>query len=144
MKSFNLKRFALAAVAVFVAFKILDFLIHGVLLMSSYESLNDSGLWREDMMSKMWIMYITAFIFSLIFVYLFHFFSRGHSASGIKLGFYYGLIVGLLMMVVGMFNQYVVYNVPLDLTWQWFIYGMIQMIIIGIIVAILYKPLEES
>ena len=141
---FNTKGFAYAVIAVFVVFEALDFLIHGFILSGTYESLNETGLWREDMESKMWIMYVTAFFFSVIFVYLFHFFSKGHFASGLKLGFCYGLLTGLLMLVVGMFNQYAVYNVPLDLTWQWFLYGMAQMIIVGIVTAMIYKPLEQG
>jgi hypothetical protein len=85
----------------------------------------------------MWIMYVTALIFSFLFVYIF---SKGYEGRGIQEGIRYGLIIGLLMNVVGMFNQYAVYPLPLGLVIQWFIYGVIQFIICGIVVAALYKP----
>ncbi len=131
----NKKRFVLASIAVFFVFEILDWIIHSKILSRTY--MNLQHLWRPDMMDKMWIMYITAFIFSFLFVYIF---TKGYEGKGVAEGIRYGLIIGLLMLVVGMFNQYVVYPIPLNLTIQWFIYGLIQFIIVGIVAALIYKP----
>ena len=131
----NKKRFLLASIAVFVVFEILDWIIHSKILSRTY--MNLQHLWRPDMMDKMWIMYITAFIFSFLFVYIF---TKGYEGKGVAEGIRYGLIIGLLMLVVGMFNQYAVYPIPLNLTIQWFIYGLIQFIIVGIVAALIYKP----
>jgi len=43
------------------------------------------------------------------------------------------------MNVIGTFNGYVLYPIPLGLILQWFFYGMIQFIIIGIVAASVYK-----
>ena len=131
----NKKRFVLASIAVFVVFEILDWIIHSKILSRTY--MNLQHLWRPDMMDKMWIMYITAFIFSFLFVYIF---TKGYEGKGAAEGIRYGLIIGLLMLVVGMFNQYAVYPIPLNLTIQWFIYGLIQFIIVGIVAALIYRP----
>jgi len=130
----NKKRFVLASIAVFVVFEILDWIIHSKILSRTY--MNLQHLWRPDMMDKMWIMYITAFIFSFLFVYIF---TKGYEGKGVAEGIRYGLIIGLLMLVVGMFNQYAVYPIPLNLTIQWFIYGLIQFIIVGIVAALIYR-----
>jgi len=82
-------------------------------------------------------MYITAFVFSFLFIYIF---TKGYEGKGVAEGIRYGLIIGLLMLVVGMFNQYAVYPIPLNLTIQWFIYGLIQFIIVGIVAALIYRP----
>jgi hypothetical protein len=142
MKNFNFKKYLFAVIAVYVVYEIMDFLIHGVILMKTYESMSDSGLWREDMESKMWVMYITALFFSIFFVYLYHFFTNGYGKNDWKSGLYFGLVVGFLMNVVGMFNQYAVYNVTLDLTWQWFFFGLVEIAICGLIAGLIYKPLE--
>jgi hypothetical protein len=131
----NIKRFILASVLVFVAFQVLNFLIHNVLLMAAYQATAD--VWRPDMMQKMWIIYVTTLIFSFLFVYIF---TKGYEGKGILEGVRYGLLIGLLMNVVGMFNQYAVYPVPLTLAVQWFIYGMIQYVICGIVAAVIYRP----
>lgn len=131
----NGKRFILASIVVFVVYEITNWIVHSLILSGVYQRLQ--SLWRFDMMDKMWIMYVTAFIFSFLFVYIF---TKGYEGKGVAEGFRYGLYIGLLMNIVGMFNQYAVYPVPLSLTIQWFIYGMIQFIIIGIVTALIYRP----
>jgi len=135
----NIKRFIGASIAVFIAFQVFDFIIHGVILGSTYENLKD--VWRPDMMSKMWIFYITSAILSFLFVYIF---TKGYEGKGIGEGIRYGLLIGLLMNVVGMFNQYVVYPIPFSLALQWFIYGTIEFIACGIVAALIYKPETNS
>lgn len=131
----NRKRFILASIVVFVVYEITNWIVHSLILSGVYQRLQ--SLWRPDMMDKMWIMYVTAFIFSFLFVYIF---TKGYEGKGVAEGFRYGLYIGLLMNIAGIFNQYAIYPVPLSLTIQWFIYGMIQFIIIGIVTALIYRP----
>lgn len=131
----NIKRFFGATLAVYVAIQITDPIIHGAILGPTYEALKH--IWRPDMMSKMWIMFITSFIFSILFVYIF---SKGYEGKGLLEGVRFGIITGLFMNGVGMFNQYVVYPVPFTLALQWFIFGMGQFIVYGILTALIYKP----
>ncbi len=131
------KKFLFASVAVFITLLILDFVIHNLILVSTYESIQE--VFRPDMMDKMWIMYLTGIIFSLLFVYIF---SKGYEGKGIIEGAKYGLIIGLVVHLVGSYNQYVVYPLPYSLVLKWFIYGTIEMIVAGIVLAFVYKPKE--
>ncbi|MFQ6613130.1 MAG: DUF6768 family protein [Fidelibacterota bacterium] len=131
----NTKRFVGASLAVFVTNQVTDLIIHGGILSSTYDSLKN--IWRAEMESTMWIMYVTSFVFAFLFIYIF---SKGYEGKGISEGIKYGIIIGLLMNVVGMFNQYAVYPIPFILTIQWFIYGMIQYTIYGILAALIYRP----
>jgi hypothetical protein len=133
----NTKKFLLASLAVFITLLILDFVIHNLLLVSTYESVQEA--FRPDMMDKKWIMYLTGIIFSLLFVYIF---SKGYEGKGIIEGAKYGLIIGLFVYLVGSYNQYVVYPLPYGLVLKWFIYGTIEMIVAGIVLAFVYKPKE--
>ncbi len=135
----NTKKFLLASLAVFITLYLLDFVIHSLLLGSVYESMQE--VWRPDMMDKMWIMILTGIIFSLLFVYIF---SKGYEGKGIVEGAKYGLIIGLVVYLVGSYNQYVVYPLPYSLVVKWFIYGTIELIIAGIVLALVYKPKEEQ
>ena len=135
----NIKRFIGASIAVFFAFQIVDSIIHIFILSPVYDTLKD--LWRPDMMDKMWIMYSTSLVFSFLFVYIF---TKGYEGKGIAEGIRYGLLIGLLMNVVGIFNQYVVYPIPFSLAIQWFIFGMIEFVIIGIVTSLIYKPNKIS
>lgn len=131
----NVKRLLLAALAVFVSFQILDYVIHMIILSADYEAI--ASVWRTNMMDMMWIMYISGIILSLLFVYIF---TKGYQGKGIMEGIRYGLLIGVLMMVVGSLNQYVIYPVPIELAIKWIIFGLIEFMIAGIITALIYKP----
>ena len=131
----NIKKFIISVIAVFLCFQVLDILIHWVILGPTYQEHKD--LWRPDMMSTMWIMYITSFILSILFVYIF---VKGYEGKGIAEGIRYGIIIGILFNGVGAFNQYAVYPISFSLAVKWFIYGTIEFIICGIIVSAIYRP----
>jgi len=131
----NTKKFLLASFGVFVTIQILDFVIHNLILGSTYE--NIQGLFRTDMADKMWVMYVTGIVFSLLFVYIF---TKGYEGKGILEGVKYGLLIGLVVHFVGSFNQFVVYPVPYILMWKWIIYGTIEVMAAGAVTALIYKP----
>jgi len=131
----NIKRYVIAGIAVFATFQICDMVIHGRLLMKDYEAL--ASMWRPDMMSLMWIMWITCAVLSFLFAYVF---VKGYEARGMLEGVRYGLIVGLMMNGVGAFNQYVLFPVPFVLAVKWFVFGMLEFILPGAVVAAIYRP----
>lgn len=130
----NVKRFLIAAAAVFVLFQVFDFVVHGMLLAPVYRSM--MSVWRQDMMSLMWVMWITGAVMSLFFVYIF---IKGYERRGMGEGLRYGVVIGLFMSV-GAFNQYVVYPITLSLAAQWFIYGIVEFIAAGLVTAAIYRP----
>jgi len=131
----NVKKYILAVLAVFVVFEVLDFLIHGVILSGAYESLQ--SIWRPEMVNYMWVMYVTALFWSVFFVYIF---TKGYQNRGWLEGLRYGLLIGLLMLVMSMFNQWAVYPLPIGLVVKWFVFGLIQFMICGLVAALIYKP----
>lgn len=130
----NVKKFLIAGSAVFVAFQALDFLFHAVIMAETYKAL--AHLWRPDMMSYMWIMYLAGLVLAFSFTYLF---VKGYEGKGLIEGVRFGIVAGLFMNVMGMFGQYAMYPVPFSLTMIWFCYGMAQYIIGGVIAATIYK-----
>ena len=134
----NTKKFIITSIAVFIVYEILELIVNNLILMGTYESL--SHVWRADMMSLMWLIYVTALVFSFLFVYIF---TKGYEGKGLMEGVRYGLLIGLLMNLTASLYQYVVYPLPFSLVVQWFIFGMIQFIIIGIVAAALYKPAKK-
>ena len=131
----NVKRFIIASVVVYIVVQVLDFIIHGLILADTYKTL--ANVWRPDMMSLIWIFYVAGLVFAVLFVYIF---IKGYEGKGILEGVRYGAIMGLFMNVIGMFGQYVMYPIPFLLSLQWFIYGMIEFIIAGMVVAAIYRP----
>ncbi len=59
-------------------------------------------------------------------------------------GVRYGLWIGLFISIPMAFNLYVVLPVPVSLALQWFIYGLLQTIICGTVLAMVYKPTKAT
>ena len=131
----NVKRFIAAGLAVFVVGQVLGFLIHQVILRATYDSLK--SLWRPDMQSKMWIMWLVGFLTSFLFTYIF---TKGYEGKGIAEGLRFGLVIGLFTSIPMAYDSYVTLPIPYSLALQWFIYGTITMIILGVVVALIYRP----
>ena len=51
-----------------------------------------------------------------------------------------GLYVGMLMAVTMAYDSYAAYKMPYPLAMQWFLYGLIQYIILGVVVAAVLGP----
>ena len=130
----NVKKYIIASIAVYIVLMILDFIIHGVILADTYMTME--GVWRTDMESFMWIMWVTSLVFSFGFVFIF---TKGFEGKGMAEGIRYGLIMGIFVMFIGMFNQYATYPISLSLAIQWFIYGLIELMIAGAVTALIYK-----
>ena len=138
----NTKRFFLAVLIVFILFELTNYLIHGVILSSYYMTETVQQVFRsEEMMSSnMWIIWVTDLIWSFFFVLIF---IKGYEGKGIKEGLKFGLYIGIFYSLVIAFQSYAMYPLPYGLTFQWFLFGLIQAVILGFITALIYKP-EES
>ena len=134
----NAKKWILASLAVFVIYEACNFLIHSVILMGIYEA--TTNLWRQDMNSTMWIMYVGDFFKAFIFVYIF---SKGIENKGWIEGLRYGFWIGLYVSIGMGFGTYSWSPIPFNLALQWFIYGVIQLMICGIVAALIYRPAKE-
>ena len=135
----NVKKFWVAFVAIFIVLEILGYLVHGVLLGATYESEEIKEVFRtmEEMDSRMWIMILT----DLIWVYFFtFFFVKGYENKGIMEGVRYGAYMGIFVSLVFSYQNYVVLPIPYSLALQWFIYGFVISVILGVIAALIYKP----
>jgi len=135
----NVKKFWVAFVVIFIVLEILGYLVHGVLLGDTYQSEGIKEVFRsmEEMDSRWWIMILT----DLIWVYFFtFFFVKGYENKGIMEGVRYGAYMGIFVSLVFSYQNYVVLPIPYSLALQWFIYGFVISVILGVIAALIYKP----
>lgn len=128
------KKVWLGFVAVFITFVILEQIVYVLILGSAFESLT---VWRADMASKMWIMYVILLIGSFFFTFIF---SKGYENKGIAEGVRYGLYIGIWMSVGMAYGTYAMIDIPYSLTLEWFICGVIEYIIGGIVLALVFRP----
>ena len=137
----NVKRFVIAGIAVFVAMLILDFIFHMGLLGSVYDETQE--VWRSDaeMMKVMPIGYIFTLLWAFLFCYIF---IRGREGKGLIEGVRFGILMALFYSLITSIWQWTIYPIPFKLVIYWFLIGLVQMVILGILVAVIYKPLEET
>ncbi len=135
------KNLIVSGLAVYVVFQLLDFLVHSVLLSGAYEATVD--VWRpeDEMMSMSWIMFLANLLWAFIFV---HLFARMRQGQGIMEGLRYGFCIGLFVTVPMAYGFYVVLPVPHSLALAWLVYGMIQIMLCGAVLALVHRPRQST
>lgn len=131
----NVKRYFAASLAVFAAALALDFTIHGMILAPAYAA--TKAVWRPDMESMVWLFWLISLIVAFPFTYIF---VKGYEGKGIMEGVRFGLIIGLYVTIPMAWGMYGMLPVPHSLAIQWFVWGMIEMIVLGIVAAAVYRP----
>ncbi len=134
-----MKKVLLSTLAVFIAMEVCDFVIHGVILKSAYEA--TASLWRPDMQSMMWLYYIIGIVGSFFFSFIF---SKGYEGKGIVEGVRYGLYIGIWMSIGMAYGTYGMIAIPYYMALQWFVYGIIEYVLFGIIAALVFGKKQEA
>jgi hypothetical protein len=135
----NTKKLLLTTLVVFVLLEITGYLIHEVILSSTYQMEEVKSAFRTEaeMNSNMWIVWVTDIIWSFFFAF---FFAKGYEGKGIMEGLRFGFYIGLFWALVSSYQSYAFIPMPYFLALQWFIFGMIQSLILGVAAALVYKP----
>ncbi len=129
------KKLWVGFIAVYVGMVVTNLLIHVVLLAPAYHSEEMMRIMRPESDAKTWIYFVTAAIVSFFFTLIF---SKGYEGKGMGEGLRYGLYVGFLMAIPMAYDSYASYPIPYSLALEWFIYGMIQYLILGAIAAMVF------
>lgn len=135
----NWKRFFVAALVIFVVGQGMEFLINGVFMKTAIESLK--SLWRPDIESKMWVMYIMNLLSWLLFTYIF---IKGREGKGISEGVRFGIIIWLFAVVPMYHFLWVLLPIPYLFIFRSMLFGLLEILIAGILVAVIYKPVAAA
>ena len=134
----NYKRFALASLTIFLFALIWNGVVHLVILREADSILYSIGRPVTD--RNMLLSLLVTFILSILFVWSYSRYARkGDIRDGLMHGIFFGVLAGTLVDL----NQYVLYPIPASLAFLWFVFGLIEFCIYGIIVSKLY-PIETS
>jgi hypothetical protein len=136
----NIKRLLLAIAAGFVITYATDFLFHGVWLRPDY--LAAQSLWRpaEEMRTVQHWIFLAQLICVATFVIVW---AKGFAGRGLAMGIVFGLLMGMSQQIWAIIN-YVAMPVPGALAAKWFLGGVAQSILLGIVTALIYKPKDTS
>ena len=134
----NYKRFFIATIAIFVFALIWNGIVHLVLLRDVDSILNSIG--RQESQRNMFLSLLVTAILVILFVWSYaRFARRGDLRDGLTHGLFFGLLAGTLVDL----NQYVLYPIPASLAITWFVFGLIEFCIYGVLVSILY-PIKDK
>jgi len=133
----NAKRFWIAAAVVFVAMAVLEFIFNGIIMSKTYQETSDFWRSTEDMQSKMFLMYIGYAIYAIMFTFIF---TKGYEGKGIAEGLRYGAYVWALVNLASAFVIYAVMPWPGKIEVSMTIFHLIENLILGVLVSVLYKP----
>ena len=125
-----MKRTILGVLAVAGAWSALDFVIHGLILRSSYEA--TARLWRPMPEMKLGVLYLAVLIAALAFVCIY---VRLVAEKGLGSGVKYGLLFGLATGVSMGYGTYAVMPIPAHMALVWFIGSLVEATVGGIIVG---------
>jgi hypothetical protein len=127
------KKFWTAFVAVFVTLAVVESIVNMVFLSSAYQA--TANLWRPMEEMKIWLFYI---VYAFIAFFLTLIFSKGYEGKGVVEGVRFGFYVGMLMAVPMAYGTYASMPIPYSLALQWFLFGLVEYVIAGIVLALVY------
>ena len=130
-----LKKTILSIIVIFIAWSLLDFVIHGILLEQSYAA--TAHLWRPMEEMNMPLMYLVTLAYIACFVLIYAIFIRNKSLlTGIKFGALFGTAAGISMG----FGSFSYMPIPLSLAVSWFAGMLLESIVAGALVGLILKP----
>jgi hypothetical protein len=136
----HMKKLILSIVVVFVLLMGTNYLIHAVWLMPDYDAIPASHRSLAGIMHRFWAMAVGQFFFAVVFAYIY---AQGvQPKPSLAQGIRYGVIITLFTVIPFSLSQYDTYVVPYLLAIKWIIAGGIQMVLLGIIVAAIYKDAQ--
>jgi len=132
-----MKKVLIGFVFVFIAMILSSIIIDGIILGPTYESLKN--VWRPDISSNMWLLYIVMLVGSFFFSFVF---AKGYENKGILEGLRYGLYIGIWMSVSMAYGIYAMIDIPYTLALQWLIFGIIKYVLCGVVLAIVFAKVK--
>jgi len=134
------KRIVLAIIAVFVAWQVLDSVLHRLLLASTYQA--TASLWRPMEEMKIGLMVVVGLVAAVCFVCLYAWLVRPKSwATGLSYGLIFGAGAGFSMG----FGTYCVMPIPQSLAAAWCTGSIVEAAVAGLLVGwIVNEPTVAS
>ena len=129
-----MKKVMLAAVAVFVAWVAMDFVIHVLILGKAYAA--TAHLWRPEGEMKMGVMWVTIFITAFCFVYIY---AQFVAEKSMKIAMQYALLFGVAVAVGFAYGTYSVMPIPYSMALIWFLGSVTEAAVGGAIVGLIIK-----
>jgi len=133
----NSKKALVAGVVGGIVLWILGFVLHGLIMGNTYTKYPEVFSQEEDPMHMAWFLVLAfgiAIVAALIFAK-----TRGSWGDGAGGGAKYGLMLGLFSFFPQFYNSMIYEGFPYYLSWCWGGITVIEMVILGVVLALVYK-----
>lgn len=131
----NIKRLLLAILAGWIVICGTDFLIHDLWLGPLYQA--TKSIWRpdEEMHTHLCWMFFAQFLIVATFVIVW---AKGFVGGSMRTAVTFGLLMGVFQQTWAII-LFVVLPIPGELAVKWFIGGLVQAVLLGIVTSLVYK-----
>ena len=133
------KKVLIGFVVVFVLTFLLDYVVNMYVMMADYEATKQ--LWRAPEEMKMGVIVVSQLFFAFFFTLIF---SKGYEGKGIQEGVRYGVYVALMMALPAAYMTFATMPVPYSLSLKWFLSGLVQNMLYGIALALVFGKKGEA
>lgn len=138
----DLRKWLLASATMFVVFSVFQIIVQRVFLMPTFPELFPAAPAIQDLGLVQLYTYLGRAIFALMFVYIF---ARGFEGkTGVGEGIRFGFWVALLIQVPAVLAGLVVLNQPAGGLVGSGVSGMVQYILCGILVNLMYRKSKTA
>ena len=135
----NLRKGWLAVVGAFAVIFATEFVIHHVWLSDFYKA--HAEWWRPEaqMQSFMHFMVLAQLAMAVLLTVVY---TKGYEAGkgGVAQGARFGLLIGFLLLLPNSLMSYCIYPYPMSLIVSWFVGGLVEIVLAGMVIGALYKP----
>jgi hypothetical protein len=129
-----MKRIVLAVIAVYAAWAVMDYVIHGVILSSAY--MQTAQLWRPMAEMKMGLMRVVMVLVAISFVLIY---AKLISRKSLKKATIYGALFGFGYGVSMGYGSYAYMPITYTIAFTWFFGSLAEMTVAGLIVGSIIK-----
>ena len=129
-----MKKVVLAVLAVFIAWNILDAILHGVILRNAYQQ--TAALWRPCAEMKMGLMRLVQLVAAITFVAIY---ALLISPKGMGAALRYGLLYGIGAGVGMGYGSYSVMPITHEIACAWFVGSLVEGIAAALLVGAIIK-----
>jgi hypothetical protein len=130
----KLFRLVLGVLAVFVAWSIIDIIVHGVILKDAYAS--TQNLWRPMEQMKMGLMRFVVLVSAACFVTIYASFIV---EKNLKNAVLYGLVFGIGAGISMGYGSYAVMPMPYHMALTWFLGTIVHGLVGGLLAGLIVK-----
>ena len=134
----SLRRIAVPALVAWLVDNVFGYVVFGVMMESEFAQY--PGVFRSfaDVSSLMPLMAVSTLVGFVAVAYIF---AKGHEGgSGVKEGFWFGVVLGSVFTFLVSVPSYVIYNVGQALAFKMVVAAFVEMLIDGIVLGLVYKP----